>query len=267
MKPVSVLIFGDVVGKLGRRAVVRVLPELRKAHAADLVIANAENLAHGKGVTRKTLGELMDAGVDIFTSGDHIWDRQEAEILLKESAIPLLRPANYPPGAPGTGVRITRVGAWQIAVLNLQGRVFMRHDVDDPFRTFDALMASPEVRQADAVLVDFHAEATSEKAALGHYARGRAQLFWGTHTHIPTADARIFPEGMGYVSDVGMAGGKETVIGVDKDTIVNAFLSQRPAQHTFPEEGEASVFAIHATLDCGGKRTLKLTRVDQDVII
>jgi hypothetical protein len=267
MSAYSVLIFGDVVGKLGRRAVAAAMPEYKEQLKPDLVIANAENLAHGKGVTRATLEEMQDAGVQAFTSGDNVWKKDEVMEMLEDKSVPLLRPANYPPGTPGRKFLILSVGTKRIALLNLQGRVFMRNDVDDPFRAFDALVREPEVAGADAVFVDFHAEATSEKVAFGLYAKGRAQLIWGTHTHVPTADPQIFADGTGYVTDIGMVGGKGTVIGVEAEPILAGFLTQRMRRHTYPEQGLASVFAVHARLDLGKKRVQGLTRVDREVTI
>lgn len=244
-----VLAFGDVVGRIGRHALAATIKAYRDEFKPDLVIANAENLAHGIGVTRKTLDELTAAGVDCFTSGNHVWKKDEAIELLQDKSVPLLRPANYPPGAAGQGDRVFTIGARRVVVANLQGRVFMNDDVDDPFRAFDALWTKYQNESLAGFIVDFHAEATSEKVAFGWYADGRASAVLGTHTHVPTADARVLPGGTAYISDIGMTGPLNSVIGVDKDIIVRRFLTQLPVKHEIPESGPAIVNAVAVELD------------------
>ncbi len=255
----KVLMVGDVVGKLGRRALAQLLPHLRRQHAIDLVIANGENAAGGKGLTVATAQELLAAGVDVITSGNHIWEYREIYPLLEEEHYPLLRPHNYPQGAPGRGLWV-RDG---VAVINLQGRVFMPHDVECPFRTADRLLA--ELKGARIIVVDMHAEATSEKVALGWYLDGRVTAVLGTHTHVPTADARILPKGTAYVSDVGMTGPRDSVIGMDIGAVVERFLTQLPTRLSPVERGPAVLNAVLVEADEATGRALSIRRLDCEV--
>ena len=176
----KVLFFGDIIGKIGRKAIAKELPKLKKKHKPDLVIANAENLAHGKGVTEKTLNEMMDAGIDFFTSGNHIWSNgAEIEKIFSENKIPLLRPANYPPGVPGLGYKIIDVGAYKVMIVNLIGRVFFRENFDCPFRKLEEILDDHKTDNIKTVIVDFHAEATSEKNTLPRAFDGKISLVLG----------------------------------------------------------------------------------------
>lgn len=218
---------GDVIGRPGREAVRRILPGLRRERGIDLVIANGENAAGGFGLTIETASELLDAGVDVITSGNHIWDKKEFIPYLDEArgdGLPVLRPANYPQ-APGVGV-LRRKGA---AVINLMGRVFMPQ-LDCPFRAADRLLAElrGEEEAPRVVIVDFHAEATSEKQAMGWYLDGRVSGVFGTHTHVGTVDARILPGGTAYLTDVGMTGPADSVIGSDVGDVLRRFLTSMP---------------------------------------
>lgn len=222
------LFVGDVVGRPGRRAITSLLPGLRRELRPDLVVVNGENAAGGFGITMSSADELFSAGADVLTLGNHTWDNKEIyEVLAENSNI--VRPANYPPGVPGAGYTIVAgPGGARIAVINLAGRVFLDH-VDDPFRSFDDLYHEVS-SQATSVIVDFHAEATSEKVAFGWYADGRATAVLGTHTHVTTADERVLPKGTAYITDVGMCGPLDSVLGVDADIIVRRFLTQLPAR-------------------------------------
>ena len=182
-KLLTVLFVGDIVGRIGRSAVAASLPGYLKRHHPDLIIANVENLAHGVGVTRKTLDDIKATGVQCFTSGNHVWRKDEALQLLQDPDLPLLRPANYPPGVPGRGDLIVEIGVHRLAVVNLQGRVFMNENLDDPFRAFDAIWKKYSSEKLSGLIVDFHAEATSEKVAFGWYADGRASAVLGTAGH------------------------------------------------------------------------------------
>jgi metallophosphoesterase (TIGR00282 family) len=259
----TVLAFGDIVGRVGRRALAQAMPELTKEYQPDLIVANVENLAHGIGVTRKTLEEITALGIRCFTSGNHIWKKDEATQLLEDKSIPLLRPANYPPGLPGRGELVLTIGAKRLVVVNLQGRVFMKDDVDDPFRAFDALWAKYENESLAGFIVDFHAEATSEKVAFGWHVDGRATAVLGTHTHVPTADAWIMPKGTAYISDLGMVGPRHSVIGVDKDIIVRRFMTQLPLKHEIPETGEAIVNGAVVTLDPSTGRAISIDPISR----
>jgi metallophosphoesterase (TIGR00282 family) len=218
---------GDVVGRPGRRTVEDVIPRLKKERQVDLIIANLENAAGGFGITEKALAELERAGVDFFTSGNHIWDKREGvELLATRNNI--LRPANYPGSDHGTGYRVISVRHSSVAIFNIQGRVFLP-PIDCPFRTIDRCLH--DVGSGCPIkIVDMHAEATSEKRAMGWYLDGRVSLVLGTHTHIPTSDAQILPQGTGYVTDVGMTGANDSVLGISKQPIIKRFLDMRPTR-------------------------------------
>jgi len=262
----KILFIGDIVGKGGRKAIASALPELKKRFKTDIVIANAENSAHGVGVTRNTLDELRRAGIDAFTSGNHIWAKDEGVELLADKKNHLIRPHNYPEG-PGSGIDTIQVGKYTLALLNLQGQVFMVEGVDNPFTIFDEMLTIPEVQDANAVLVDFHAEATSEKVAFGWHADGRVSAVIGTHTHIPTADARVLPNGTAFISDIGMCGSRDSVIGVDKDVIVSSFITGRKQRHEIPESGTMIINAAVIDIDPETKKATSIERVDQTVEI
>lgn len=230
----QILFVGDIFGRPGRNILRENLGSLVKEHAVDLVIANGENAAGGFGLTPAIAEEFFDLGIDVITTGNHVWDKRELtdyfNAAVDEPYSParrVLRPANYPAGTPGVGVYegTTRAGV-AYAVINLQGRVFMAN-IDDPFRVADRLL---EKIAAKVVFVDFHAEATSEKVALGWYLDGRVTAVIGTHTHIPTADTRVLPGGTAYQTDVGMTGPYDSVIGVEKEQIVQRFLTSLPAR-------------------------------------
>ena len=223
-----VLFFGDVVGKPGRKAVREFLSRLDGRRDVDLVLANGENAAGGVGVTESVVRELFDAGVDALTSGNHIWDKREGLSLLRGEGR-VLRPANYPPGAEGRGWGIFRGRSGvPYAVVSLIGRVFMGH-YDCPFRWIEA--ALPAIRrEADAVVVDFHAEATSEKRAMAFHLDGKVAAVAGTHTHVQTVDAQILPGGTGYITDSGMCGASPSVIGMDPEQVLRRFLLQVPTR-------------------------------------
>ena len=208
----SVLYFGDIVGQPGREALAELLPALRAEFEPDLVLANAENATHGKGLSRRHYEYLLSLGIDAFSGGDHIW-QGESVVLEDDHRVLLARPANYPK-APGNRFLDLTVKGKRVRLINLQGRAFMSPNVDSPFAAFDALAA--ELPKPDAIIVDFHAEATSEKRCFAEYVDGRAQLVVGTHTHVPTADAQILPGGTAFISDLGMTGPQNSSLGADK---------------------------------------------------
>lgn len=222
----KILLIGDIVGKPGRRAVRELLPGIVEESRIDFVIANCENAAAGFGVTSEVVEELYVNHIDVLTSGNHIWDKKEVMGFVGDCET-LLRPANYPDGAPGRGsvVMTTRGGA-RIGVLNLAGRIFM-HPLDCPFRIADREIGILR-KKADVIIVDMHAEATSEKIAMGWYLDGRVEAVLGTHTHVQTADDRILPGGTAYITDVGMTGPFDSVIGIRKDVVMQRFLTQIP---------------------------------------
>jgi metallophosphoesterase (TIGR00282 family) len=243
---------GDVVGKSGRRSVVDVIPRIRNEHRTDLIIANAENSAGGFGITRKSVEELERAGVDFFTTGNHVWDKIDGVRLLDEKEN-IVRPANYPGDAPGRGVAVVGGTEGRVAVINLQGRVFMP-PIDCPFRTADRLIAElPE--DVRIVVVDMHAEATSEKIAMGWHLDGRVAMVLGTHTHVPTRDGRILPGGTGYVTDVGMTGSYDSILGVKKDAVIQRFFTMRPTRFVVSGLDRRCDFVVAEVDDDTGKTT------------
>ncbi len=223
----KLLFVGDVIGKPGRRALRNLLPRLVDHHRADYVVVNVENSAGGFGVTPDVLREIQDLPIDVYTTGNHVWDKKEAMDLLDR--VPhLLRPANYPEGNPGKGLHVGETAAGiPVAVINLEGLVFM-HNLESPFRTADRLLKGLDPR-VKVVMVDFHAEATSEKQAMGFYLDGRVSAVLGTHTHVPTADERILPKGTALQTDTGMTGPYESIIGMRADKVLKRFLLQTPS--------------------------------------
>jgi metallophosphoesterase (TIGR00282 family) len=243
------LFIGDIVGRPGREAVATHLPGLRKTLALDFVVANGENAAHGFGITGKICEELYELGVDAITLGNHAWDQREALTYIEGDAR-LLRPANYPPGTPGRGSGLfERQDGRRVLVINVLGRVFM-DALDDPFASVEsALEACPLREGADAIVIDVHAEATSEKMAMGHFADGRASLVIGTHSHVPTADTQILPGGTAFQTDAGATCDYNSVIGMDKEEPLNRFLRKIPQGRFTPAEGEATLCAIYVETD------------------
>lgn len=232
---VKLLFIGDIIGKPGRQALSRELHRLVDRYMVDMVIANGENAAGGFGITEEIAKELFRSGVHLLTSGNHVWDKKDAyEFIGREER--LLRPANYPLGAPGQGSAVvTTAGGVKVAVLNLEGRVFM-NNLECPFRMADREIA--RLREVTPIIfVDFHAEATSEKAALGWYLDGRVSAVIGTHTHVQTADERILPGGTAYLTDAGMTGGFDSVIGMRKDEAIDKFLTQLPTKFEVAKGG------------------------------
>jgi hypothetical protein len=257
---VRILFLADVMGRPGRSALASLLPALIGYHRADFAIVNCENAAAGYGVTPATAEEILDAGAHCLTSGNHIWAQKEALPMLSQEPR-LLRPANYPPGVPGRGAAIYRDGdGVPILVINLQGRTFME-PIDCPFRETDRLLQQFE-GQAAVVFIDFHAEATSEKQALGWYLDGRVSAVVGTHTHVQTSDDRILPGGTAYLSDAGMCGALDSVIGVDKDIAVNRFLSGMPVRFQVPKSGSCVVQGIILEADNHTGHAVTLERIN-----
>ena len=242
------LFVGDVIGKPGRRALHSILPRLVDRHRTDYVVVNVENAAGGFGVTPDIMDELSDLPIDCYTSGNHIWDKKEGVDLLGREPR-LLRPANYPEGNPGKGLYVGETAAGiPVAVLNLEGRVFMS-DLDSPFLVADRLLAELD-RKVKVIFVDFHAEATSEKQAIGFYLDGRVSAVIGTHTHVPTADERILPNGTALLTDIGMTGPYESVIGMRVDRVLKRFLLQT---HSSLEVAKRDVRLAAALVDIDEK--------------
>jgi 2',3'-cyclic-nucleotide 2'-phosphodiesterase len=255
----SILFIGDIIGKPGRQVVSRELHRLVDRHRVDLVIANGENAAGGFGITAETAKELYGCGIHMLTSGNHVWDKKDAHDYIATEQR-LLRPANYPAGAPGRGSTITSTpGGVKVGVLNLEGRVFM-DNLECPFRTADRELALLR-QETPVVFVDFHAEATSEKSALGWYLDGRVSAVIGTHTHVQTADERILPGGTAYLSDAGMTGGFDSVIGMRKDEPVARFLSQLPAKFEVAKNN-LRLNGVVVQVDVSSGKALNIERIN-----
>ena len=250
------LFLGDIIGKPGRKTLKTFLPRLVEKYSPSFIVANGENAAGGIGITPQVCQELLDH-VDVLTSGHHIWDKKEAVAYLDQEPR-LLRPANYPPQNPGKGIYVFEIKKGiRIAVLNLQGRVFME-PIDCPFRTADQEIGQIKDNRA-ITIVDFHAEATSEKQAMGWYLDGRVSAVIGTHTHVPTADERILPEGTAYITDVGMVGGYNSVIGLKKEQAIMRFLTSRPQR--FEPGKQGMVFsAVFVEIDTQSGKALSIHR-------
>jgi metallophosphoesterase (TIGR00282 family) len=248
-----ILMIGDVVGRPGRRAVQQFLPGLRHDYEIDLIVANGENAAGGIGITPDIAKELFDCGIDVLTTGNHIWAKKEIIPFLDED-FPIIRPLNYPPGVPGRGF-LEEKGA---LIVNLIGRVFIG-GFDCPFRAIDCLLSEIKT-DAKVIIVDFHAEATSEKVAMGKYLDGRVSAVLGTHTHVGTADACILPKGTAYVTDVGMVGSVDSVIGVDAESAIRSFLTSMPHRF-FAAEGTAAFDAVLVDVDEATGKAVSIQRI------
>jgi 2',3'-cyclic-nucleotide 2'-phosphodiesterase len=243
------LFLGDIVGRPGRQAVIEALPGLRARYALDFVAINGENAAGGFGITEPILEEILEAGADVVTLGNHAFDQKEALVFIERQPR-LLRPINYPPGTPGRGAGIfkTQAGA-DVLVVNAMGRIFMP-ELDDPFRAVDAELTACRLKQgADAILIDFHAEATSEKQALGYFIDGRASVVVGTHTHAPTSDHRVLPNGTAFISDIGMCGDYNSVLGMDVEEPISRFLTKVPRQRFEPASGPGTLSGLAVEID------------------
>ena len=258
----KILLIGDIIGRPGRVAVQRLVPKLREEYALDAVIANCENAAAGSGITPGTAEEIFRGGIDVLTSGNHVWRKKEVYELLKLDPR-VIRPANYPEGAPGTGSTVIEVfSGKKIAVLNLMGRVFME-PLDCPFRTAEKELARLNLI-TPIIIVDMHAEATSEKVAIGWFLDGKVSCVFGTHTHIPTADERILPKGTGFITDVGMTGPYDSVIGRRVDQILHRFLSSLPVRSEVAE-GNIQLRGLIVDVDSGTGKARSVERITRTV--
>lgn len=254
-----ILFVADVIGSPGRKTARGLLRLVRQEVRADAVVLNGENSAGGFGITPEIVRELLDLGVDVITSGNHVWDKKEILPVLG-SEPRLLRPANYPPGNPGGGVAVVEIGGVRLAVLNLQGRVFMP-PIDDPFRTTDCLLEQLHGR-ADVFVVDFHAEATSEKQAFGRYLDGRVAAVVGTHTHVQTADERILPKGTAYLTDLGLTGSLGGVIGMKAEISIERQLLQARGERMQPADDELHLQGAVVEVDVAAGRARSIERLN-----
>jgi hypothetical protein len=252
-----ILAIGDIIGRPGRQAMNKLLPDLRQQYGLDMVIANAENTAGGLGLTSTTAKELFNAGADVLTSGNHIWAQQEI-IPYLDGEMPILRPLNYPPGVPGRGYIVNG----QVMVVNLMGRVFMG-DIDCPFRAMDKLLDELK-HKPPIIIVDFHAEATSEKMAMGRYLDGRVSAVLGTHTHVGTIDAQLLPQGTAYVTDIGMTGPVDSIIGDDTEAVIRRFLTAMPHRLSVGK-GKTMFNAVMVSVDKDSGKAISIERIYREV--
>lgn len=247
-----ILFIGDIVGKIGRNAITTYLPKLKQEYRPTVSIVNAENAAHGKGLTEKIYKQLLREGVDFMTMGNHTYGHREIYEFI-DDAKRMVRPANFPDEAPGVGMRFIQINEIKLAIINLQGRAFMQ-DIDDPFKKADALIEEAQ-KVTPYIFVDFHAETTSEKNAMGWYLDGRVSAVVGTHTHIQTSDNRILPSGTGYITDVGMTGFYDGILGINRDEVIERFITSLPQRHVVPDNGRSVLSGVIIDLDKNGKTT------------
>jgi metallophosphoesterase (TIGR00282 family) len=253
----KVLMVGDVYGEPGRAAIQTLLPRLRQEHAIDLAVVNVENAAGGFGITPPIAKTFLEQGVDVMTTGNHVWDKKEiVPHIVKENL--LLRPANFPEGTPGVGYVTVKAGPHRVGVVNLMGRVFM-NPIDCPFRKADEIMAQLR-KETPIILVDMHAEATSETLAMGWYLDGRATAVVGTHRHVQTADERVLPGGTAYITDLGLTGPTDGVIGVDRQQVIQRFMTQMPIKFE-TAKGPAALHGVVSTLDPETGRATSIQRL------
>lgn len=255
----NILFIGDIFGNPGRKAIRIFLKNLKEEHQIDVTIANAENAAGGRGLTQEIANELFSEGIDFLTMGNHVWDQRSLMNFIDEEPR-LIRPANYPIGAPGKGYGFIRNAGRKVGVLNLSGRVYLS-PLDDPF-SMSVRWINELAKETPIILVDFHAEATSEKIALGWFLDGKVTAVLGTHTHVQTADARVLPKGTAYITDVGMTGPRDSVLGVKKELIINRFLTQMPVKFE-AASGPIQINAVVIHVDENSGKALSLTPIQK----
>ncbi len=257
--PLKILFLGDIVGSPGRKVLKKTLPELIKLYEVDLVLANGENIAGGVGLTEATAKEVFEAGVHLLTTGNHVFDKKDSLNYLHQNPF-LIRPQNYPPSVPGNGYAFIETRKGKVGVLNLQGRVFMPC-LDCPFRVAEEVVTLMR-KETSIIVVDFHAEATSEKQALANYLSGKVSAVVGTHTHVQTADERIIPPDTLFITDVGMVGSLDSIIGVNKKEVINRFITQMPNKFEVPEKGPVVIEAVLLVIGEEGKG-VRIERIRQ----
>jgi 2',3'-cyclic-nucleotide 2'-phosphodiesterase len=254
----KILFIGDVFGSPGRDMVQEYLPKLKEKYKPQAIIINGENSASGKGITEKIYKQFMEWGAQVITMGNHTWDKKEIFEFI-DDAKNMIRPANFPEGTPGKGMTFLNINGVELAVLNLQGRTFLPA-IDDPFRKVDELIAEAKKR-TNIIFLDFHAEATSEKQAMGWYVDGRVSAVVGTHTHTQTADNRILPKGTAYITDVGMTGPYDGILGVERDSVLKRFLTSLPVRFEPDKSGRNQLNAVLVTIDQVDGRASKIERI------
>ena len=254
----NILCMGDLVGEPGRNMLEKHIENLKERYNPHLIIVNGENSAHGKGITPKIMEWFKRIGVDVVTSGNHIWDKKDIYPYLNANK-DLIRPANFPTECPGVGMTVVKKGAIRFGVVNLQGRTFMRQLLSCPFKAADSLLTYLK-HNADIIVVDFHAETSAEKLAMGYYLDGKVSTVYGTHTHVQTADARVLPGGTAYITDIGMAGALNSMIGMEKERMINAMITQLPTKFEVDDKPPFVMSGICVNVDSKGKAN-KIERI------
>ena len=260
----NILFFGDLVGRPARTALKQILPAYKKKYKIDLVIANADNLAHGKGVTKNTVKEMIECGVDVLTCGDHTWDTNQALEMLEEGVCSFICPANYPVLDYKKGYKIIEVNSRKVLIVNLIGRVFLKDHPDCPFRAIDKILED-NAENFDIAIIDLHSEATSEKRAIGFYLSSRVSAVLGTHTHIQTADEEILDEGTAYISDVGMVGPKDSILGCKKEFVINQMMTQTKFRYEISDDENIMINAVVVKIDDENGKAKSIKRINEVV--
>jgi len=256
---IKIIFLGDITGSLGREAVQEIIPKWKKEYQPDIILANVENLAHGKGVTEKTLKAVQETGIEIFTGGNHIWDKEDLNKLAENTNFALACPANDHRTPKKFIYQEKEVNKQKLIIISLMGTVFMEEDnLENPFFSIDKLLK--KLPKDSNIIIDFHAEATSEKRALGFYLNGKIATLLGTHTHIPTADAQILDKGTGYITDVGMTGPYNSVLGIKPEIIIEKFLTDEKIKHELPTTGKIEVNAVLLEISNNKTKSIKLLR-------
>ncbi|CAN5141145.1 TIGR00282 family metallophosphoesterase [soil metagenome] len=256
---IRILFIGDVVGAPGRAMLQKHINRLREQYAIDATIVNGENSADGKGVTPRIMEYFKHLKVNVVTSGNHIWDKRDIIPYMHEHD-DLLRPANFPAGVPGIGIKLITVKDNPVAVINMQGRIFMKEHIDCPFRAIDSLLAYLKDKTS-TILVDFHAETTAEKACFAYYLDGRVSAVVGTHTHVQTADERVLPKGTAFITDLGMVGALDSSLGMKKEPIIQQFMNQMPTRYTVETEGPMLLSGVWMEIDTTTGAAVKIERI------
>jgi len=263
-----ILFLGDMVGKPARRAVAKFVAEKKPELEIDVVIANSDNLAHGRSVTRRTVEEMLSAGVDILTCGDHAWDNAQALEILKSEDLDFVAPANLPGYGHAMSRKYFEKAGEKILVINLMGRVFIDKDLVSPFALADEILKeNAEKEKAKIIILDFHAETTSEKKALGRYLDGRVSAVLGTHTHVQTADEEILPQGTAYLTDAGMVGAKNSILGCEIDPVIKQFTEGAPFKYCLKEDSEVSLEGAVVEIDAKTGKALSIDRLKETVLL
>jgi len=254
----KILFLGDVVGSPGRKMVKDYLPKLKEKYKPNLTIVNGENSAAGKGITEKIYKQLLESGADVITMGNHTWDKKDIFDFI-DDAKNMIRPANFPENNPGKGMTYINVNSTKVAVINMQGRTFLP-PLDDPFKKIDSLIDEAK-KETNVIFVDFHAEATSEKQAIGWYVDGRVSCVVGTHTHTQTSDERILPNGTAYITDVGMTGPYDGILGMQRESVIKRFLTGLPVRFEVDEKGRNQLNAVLITIDSNSGKSKAIERI------